>query len=54
MRQSMKAAAILGMQAESAFGQTEAASLMLAEGRQAEPAGSTGGPRQQPWLKPGR
>ncbi len=54
MRQSMKAAAILGMQAEAAFGQTEAASLMLADGRQEEPAGNTGGPRQQPWLKPGR
>lgn len=54
MRQSMKAAAILGMQAEAAFGAKEAASLMLAAGRLEEPAGGAGGPRQQPWLKPGR
>lgn len=54
MRQSMKAAAILGMRAEAAFGAKEAVSLMLADGRQEEPAGGAGGPRQQPWLKPGR
>lgn len=54
MRQSMKAAAILGMQAEASFGPSEAASLMLAAGRQEEPVAGAGGPRQQPWLKPGR
>lgn len=54
MRQSMKAAAALGMQAEIAFGRSESASLMLAAGKQEEPVTGSGDPRQQPWLKPGR
>lgn len=54
MRQSMKEAAALGMQADISFGRSESASLMLASGRLEEPVAGSGGPRQQPWLKPGR